>query len=196
MSYICFQVERCPDTDRAHVQGYMELKKYERMTWLQREISRTAHWEIRRGTQQQAIEYCKKEDTREEGPWEWGKPAPGQGYRSDLVSYKKAIFKGKRKRELAESHLTTMARFPKLYKELFGMVKRKRRMDLLVKLYIGETGRGKTRSVYDRYEDDDFWCMPNDNKAMWFDTYDGHKVVLLDDFAGRSSPIVTGKQLY
>ena len=32
------------------------------------------HLEIRRGTQQQARDYCQKHDTRVDGPWEYGTP--------------------------------------------------------------------------------------------------------------------------
>ena len=41
------------------------------------------HLEIRRGTQQQARDYCQKHDTRVDGPWEYGTPHKA-GKRNDI----------------------------------------------------------------------------------------------------------------
>jgi len=47
-----------------HLQGYLELKNPRQMVWLRRNLNGRAHWEKRRGTRRQAVEYCAKEETR------------------------------------------------------------------------------------------------------------------------------------
>lgn len=63
--YICFQVEKCPDTGRLHLQGYIELYRQFRLKGLKELLDcHDAHCEPRRGTRQEAMEYCKKDDSR------------------------------------------------------------------------------------------------------------------------------------
>lgn len=59
-----------------------------------------AHLEKRRGTVTEARDYCRKEDTREAGPFEVGTHTDGQGERSDLDTYAAAV------RRLAAEGLT------------------------------------------------------------------------------------------
>lgn len=47
-----------------HFQGYMEMEDRKRRQWMSRHVCREAHWEKRRGTQQQAIVYAEKQQSR------------------------------------------------------------------------------------------------------------------------------------
>lgn len=47
-----------------HYQLYLVLKERKRVTWLKKHIHPTAHWEKKRGTVAEAIDYVTKEDTR------------------------------------------------------------------------------------------------------------------------------------
>lgn len=62
-----------------HLQGYIELHAPIRLSamveWL-----RGAHFEPRRGTRDQARDYCMKEDSRLAGPWERGDFDTGKGW--------------------------------------------------------------------------------------------------------------------
>jgi hypothetical protein len=56
-----------------------------------------------------------------------------------------------------------------------------------VVVYYGPTGTGKTRAVMDNLPSpDDLWTYSGDG---WFDGYDGHKIVLFDDFSGSEFKI-------
>lgn len=83
VKYVAWQLEK-GEEGTLHHQGYVELDKTARITGLKK-INQKAHWEIRGGTQEQAIAYAQKEDTRVEGPWEQGEKAPGRGTRTDLA---------------------------------------------------------------------------------------------------------------
>ncbi|ESU40852.1 DNA-dependent RNA polymerase beta' subunit/160 kD subunit [Giardia duodenalis] len=67
--YVIWQLERAPTTNQLHVQGYVEFKNATRVAGAQRALGlpNTAHFEMRRGTREQARNYCKKDDTRLEG---------------------------------------------------------------------------------------------------------------------------------
>ncbi len=80
-TYVTWQKE---DAGTPHYQGYVEYAKPKRLSAMKK-ISNRAHWEPRFGTQQEAITYCTKEETRVDGPWELGtKSIPSQGKRNDL----------------------------------------------------------------------------------------------------------------
>ncbi len=56
----------------------------------------------------------------------------------------------------------------------------------LVILLYGESGVGKTRLVNDKYPVG-IQCFRKAPDSKWFDGYDAHNVLLLDDFAGAAS---------
>lgn len=87
MRYIVWQVEECPTTKKMHIQGYVEFKKSMRITGVKKELDDpTVHLERRMGSREQARDYCMKEKTRVQGPWELGLfKAGGQGRRNDLA---------------------------------------------------------------------------------------------------------------
>ncbi len=72
LGYGIFQIERGADGTE-HAQGYLEFSHSKTMggVKLLPGLSR-AHLEPRRGTREQAADYCRKEDTRLRGPFEFG----------------------------------------------------------------------------------------------------------------------------
>lgn len=95
-SYIIVNVEACPTTARIHWQGYCELSKQARWGQIKRTatILVGAHVETRKGSQQQAIDYCMKEESRVAGPFSYGEPngsrGPGKVTAQTIVDYIKA----------------------------------------------------------------------------------------------------------
>lgn len=79
IKYMVWQLERCPDTDRLHLQGYLEFKNPVSLATVKKvfHFAGNPHFEYRKWTQAAAIAYCKKEETRVEGtqPREWGMAA-------------------------------------------------------------------------------------------------------------------------
>jgi len=189
MHFLVYQ-EEVGDSGTHHLQGYCEF--LEQLS-LQQAVTLlscpTAHIERRRGTQAQAIAYAEKEDSRIDGPYRFGTPRT-QGQRTDLEAFKNEVFEGKRKRDLIHDHFGIIAKYPRFYDTLTMMNRPERSTPLVVTLLYGQTGLGKTRSVMERFGlDTDFFVAPLNNGTMWYDTYDGHKRVLLDDFSGAASHI-------
>ncbi len=188
--YLTWQLERA-DTGQLHLQGYIELLKTQYVSWLHKNISDTASYLVRRGTQAQATDYVHKEETRLQGPWVLGKQTEGQGERTDLESFRDAIGSGRTLTELKETHLPQLARYGRLYDRLKALYRPIRREGhgVEVVLLIGMPGMGKTRYVFDGWEmDPQFYELPSiRGGTLWVDGYDGHTKVLMDEFSGAAS---------
>lgn len=61
------QHEICPDTQREHIQGFVIFNTPQRVSALQRLLNDKCHVEARKGSKQQAADYCRKEESRKEG---------------------------------------------------------------------------------------------------------------------------------
>ncbi len=199
MEYLIYQEEQ-PEGGTYHLQGYCEFTRQRSLSQAKALLGGDeVHLEPRRGTQQQAIDYCKKLDTRvpHTEPYEEGTPRT-QGKRMDLEGFKNAVMEGTRLRDLLDDHWGVIARYPKFYQSLTMIHSPVRITTLVVTLHIGDTGLGKTRAVYDEFGDSpEFYRTPLSNNTIWFDGYDGQATVLLDDFSGASShlPLSTLLQL-
>ncbi len=192
MVYLVYQ-EEIGESGTHHFQGYCEFTEQLVLSAAKAILGGAqTHIERRRGSQEQAIAYCKKDDTRLAGaqPQEFGTPR-SQGKRMDLEAFKDEVMGNrKRKRDLLDDHFGIMARYPKFYDTLTMMNRPERSENLVVTLLFGQTGLGKTRSVMEEFgTNPDFFVAPLNNGTMWYDTYDGHSVVLLDDFSGAASHI-------
>ncbi len=189
MDYLVYQ-EEVGAEGNYHFQGYCEFAYAMNLAPAKELLGGpTVHIERRRGTQAQAIAYCKDPEKRiaHTEPYEEGTPRV-QGKRQDLEGFKDAVLSGKRKRDLMDDHFGIFAKFPKFYTTLTMMHRPRRSEELVVTLLIGDTGLGKTRFVYDAHgEDDEFYVTPLGEP--WYDGYDGHKFVLFDDFAGKMSKV-------
>lgn len=102
LRYMIYQ-EEVGANGTTHYQGYLELSKASRMAAIKKWPGfESAHLEVRRGTQDQAIAYCKKkDDTYRAGPWEFGEIVK-QGHRSDLKRVHEMVKDGKTDREICD----------------------------------------------------------------------------------------------
>ena len=75
------------------------------------------HYEIRRGTAQQAIDYCRKEDTRIAGDHrrEWGESVT-QGKRTDVIAFRDSVANGSTLVEMLDEYPRELALYPKFYR--------------------------------------------------------------------------------
>lgn len=122
--------------------------------------------------------YCRKAETRVDGPWEWGTDT--QGRRSDLAGPCQMVLAGKRERDVAEQHPEVYVKYFKGLQQLQRILKKPEPREKRVALFWGATGSGKTRMVYDNSEPDQLYnvfCT----KSPWFDGYTGQRIALLDE---------------
>lgn len=114
IKYAVWQLEKCPDTERLHLQGYAEFSKVYTLTGAKKlfheNYQRTVHLEKRKATQAKAIAYCKKEETRVEGPWEHGQPAI-RGQRNDIHAVMEMVADNKSYVDISQALPLQAARF-------------------------------------------------------------------------------------
>lgn len=163
LKYICWGTEKCPTTDRIHYQGFIIFNRTHRIPGAKRIIGGgdDAHLEPRRGTRQEARDYCRKDGEFSEF---------GQ---FDALTQKE-LFKqpiGILKNEYPEF-------FCRYYKGLYQLQdKGEKWRDVKVIIYWGETGTNKTRQCM---EQEDIYKL--DPPYKWYDGYMGERNILLDDY--------------
>jgi len=183
--YVIFQKERGEENQTDHYQGYLELTRNQRMSYVKRLMPR-AHLEIRKGTRDEARDYCRKEKTRIDGPWEAGQwNEKGQGCRNDLLTLRDDTLGRKRPRgEICRScNNNQQLRFVE------GLTKyipiRANFQPKNVVWCYGKSGAGKTRYVMEFVKDKDYYMA---DTAKWMDGYYGQDYVVMDELRAKDWP--------
>lgn len=180
--YMVYGEELGEEKQTPHLQGYCELKKRTRFKRLKMDFVHGAHLEKRRGTAQEAADYCKKDgQVTEIGAI--SKP----GKRNDLDDLKKAIQDGVQVKELFDNHFKTMMRYNRgalMYKNLCETTNEFKEVKVMV--YWGIAGSGKTRQAYEDDKDLYKLSFPSGGAGtLWFDGYQGQSTLLMDEFYGQ-----------
>ena len=185
MTFMLFQMEKCPSTGKLHLQGYLQMKKKSRMNRVKSFLPRGTHLENMRGTVQEAIAYCSKEETRIAGPWNYGTRPTTQGQRSDLLQVCEEIKRGATKRKIAEEFPEMVIKYSRGIDNLRYAVSESPRWRTLQVWWVwGKTGTGKTRLAMDSVQKvEDIFIVHSD--GTWWDGYDNQDTILFDDFYGQ-----------
>lgn len=171
-SYLVWSTET-GESGTPHVQGYGELAAQTRLSSIQKMLGGRAHIEAARGSHSQNIEYLTKTDPL---CFEWGTPR-AQGARTD-ISYAKALAMNGGLRAVTEECDSFQAvRIAEYYLKHH---ERARDSKPTVVWLHGPTGSGKSRLARDVAGADAYW--KDDTK--WWDGYDAHETVVIDDFRG------------
>ena len=163
--YYVWQFEKCPETERIHVQGYLRIKPGSRMRTAQIKAllgDDTAHLKKADGTDLDNQRYCTKESSRIRAGKEYGTPEAivvQQGERSDLESVVIALKEGATMGDLIRTFPMIVARYPRfldtvkntLMQEALSSVVDPTSLPIRtveVIAYVGPSGTGKTRAAY------------------------------------------------
>lgn len=184
--YCCWQLET-GESGTPHLQGYVEFLTAMRLNALRKLLP--CHWETRRGSQAQALSYVTKEDTRTEGPWEYGEKAE-DGKRKDLKECAALAMTGCSKRQLVEHNPEVFIKYAKGLESIRTMYIKPRTLQTQGIYVYGLQNSGKTYLMKKKYPNA-YW---KDN-TQWWDGYDGQSVVIWDEFQWDTTPINNIKQL-
>lgn len=184
VTYIIVQLEKCPQTDRLHWQGFCQLSKQRTRSSIQSRFP-GIHCERRKGSVHDCVNYCRKEESRERGPYTYG-DVPSQGRRTDLETIRDAIRGGASQLEVADAHFTEWVRYQRSFQLYRNLVAEPRQSKTYSLIYWGKAGTGKTRAAYDTYGMGRVYDLPRPNGgSIWFDGLSrSHDVLLIDDFYG------------
>lgn len=190
ISYMVFQQEKCPESERLHIQGYCELKKKMSFSAIKECFKNyTMHIENRRGSQQEAVDYCKKDESRVDGPYEWG-ILKKQGKRNDIVECKAILEETDSLYHVMMHNPSAFIKYHKGFSAMQSLIHEERENNKEYKLpettvLIGPSGCGKTKFVHDRHQKKDIFILNQSNsKNVWWCGYRQHKVLLIDEFNG------------
>lgn len=158
---------------------------------MKKHLSKRAHWEMMRASDtNDARKYCMKEETRVDGPWEFGKYVrttrthrSGRGRRTDIELFRDAIKSGQTEANLWDNFPNEMAKYPKMYSALHKPKKVREPPEVI--LLYGAAGTGKTKHFFDACPEDNWYITPVNNGTIWLDGYTGEQWVLFDDFSGN-----------
>jgi len=179
--YLIWQAERGAN-NTPHLQGYVLFNAPKRFSTVKKFLP-SAHWEPRNGTHEQARDYCSKEETHIDGPWTVG-DEPAQGTRTDLLSLKRSVDEGASTLQLWESHFQPMLKYHKgidRYMELKSQVRTEKSFVVVI---TGPTGTGKSHQA-NLFPN--IYSLPHPGTKggqIWFDGYDRHQTLLIDEFYG------------
>lgn len=187
MNFLACQVEQCPETDRLHIQGYLHLHEAMTFTALKAWCTKVgllegAHWEQRKGSHKQALDYVTKTDTRVHGPYIWGRE-PSQGDRTDFKIIKAAIDEGKDLDHLYDEHTSIMFRYDRSINAYLNRKQRAPTRQVTNVIWYGPPGVGKTTAAKGYAEKIFGKGVPiYYSRSGFFCDYADEKVILFDDF--------------
>lgn len=189
MDYICCQLEQCPTTKQFHWQGYVEMREREQLSMMKTVLAKTVHWEKRRGSQKEAIDYTKKDDTAVADTWfQLGVPHPPDA--SNMLSATVDDIKnGLTLQEIAVKHTKAVVIYGRGIRDTMKLLNPEPPNFRQVKcyLYYGAAGSGKTRKAIT--ENPEAYIKPNgawwDGLPLWTGMDEKLKVLILDDFYGN-----------
>lgn len=183
VAYSIFQIER-GESGTLHAQGYIQFRNPQSLSGVRSAISPRGHYEVRRGTHEQAKEYASKEDSRVSEPEEFGEARDSQGARSDLESIKEKLDSGAPMVEVAQSHFGSWVRYHKSFERYVTLIQQQRSWVTEAVVFWGPSGTGKSRRACEMAGPDAYWLpKPNSGRAFW-DGYVGQEIVVIDEFYG------------
>lgn len=184
---VVWQVELCPTTQRRHLQMLVMFNNAVRLRTVQ-SYRPGAHAEPRRGTLGEAIQYCRKEQTRVAGPFTLGQV-------DDTGD------DGAAKRPLSELLLSGDLGAIRRERPVFYLQNRQRIINFMregvhrtekteVHWYWGAPGTGKSRFAWETYPD----AYPKNAGHKWWDGYEGQDVIIIDDWSSETVMNLGGHQ--
>lgn len=170
-----------------HYQGYAEF--FDQLT--SKQIHKMNGWSrtalfMKKGTQQQAIDYCKKEDTRLEMWEEFGEKAPNgikTNKQTSLTWVVQDIQKGTTIKEIANLHGETFVKHHSGLTALSSIMAPERTEKSIGWIFYGEPNTGKSYMANSMFPNS-YHLAESSGNSYWFDGYDQGQNIIIDDFYG------------
>lgn len=158
-------------TGTPHLQGYLYFKNARTFSSVTKMIPR-AHFEVSKGTPEQNLNYCSKSNL-----WIKKGSPPTPGKRTDIDTTIQQLKQGANMRDITEVPRSYQS--VKMAEVWLKYHESPRDWKPEIRWYYGSTGSGKTRTAREWLQDDIYTAL---GTSRWWDGYDGHESVLIDDF--------------
>lgn len=197
IKYSIWKFEDSPKTGNTHVQGYVVFKNSTWRSTCRKLLDRT-WWHLANGKPEDNFKYITKEETtskkvKDPGPFEIGSiETVGQGKRNDIEVVANEIKEGKSLVDVAFNYPGMYVKYYKGFEVLRNTLQKQRDFKTKVYYYYGDTGKGKTstavKEVTDHYGENYYMKT---GMTKWWNDYDGHEVVIWDEFRYRPGGDIT-----
>lgn len=159
-----------------HLQIYVEFKNPRSFSAVCKKIG--GHIEVRKGTAKQASDYCKKDGKFEE----FGEIKNPNGVRKDYGIIKELTKEGMGIKSMLIEDVINDPLTLKFAENICKYLEPERNWDCKIIWLWGPTGTGKSKWAYEYCKDKSYWKANKSDK--WWDGYDGHEIVWIDDLRG------------
>lgn len=156
-----------------HLQGYVSFNSSTSFKTVKDAMPK-AHIEASKGTPQQNISYCSKQNVLFRDGEE-----PKMGKRTDLDDIREVIQNGGGMKDVVS--IATSYQSVKMAEAILKYTESSRKWKPKVLWFHGKTGTGKTKTAYEILGENCYTCM---GTGKWFEGYDAHENVLVDDMRG------------
>lgn len=183
--YLVCQVE---EVGHLHIQGYCQFANPIGLPGLKK-ICPEAHWEVRRGTHEQARDYAMKAESRVNGPWTLGHEKNEQGKRNDWAAVAEKAKQGcTRKQILLDApHLAPFVKGVDALIEA-SLPEPPLQRPLEVWYLWGPSDQGKTHRAFTAFPQA-YKIKGKYFEGKSFDGYSGQKVLILDEWRPDEWPM-------
>jgi hypothetical protein len=195
MTYCIYQ-EEIGESGTPHLQGYVSFsEKRTLVTVSQLPGLERARLATAKGSAAQNKTYCTKADALG-GPYEYGTPPAGQGQRKDLDVIADKLKQGVSLKRIAIDHPSDFIRYSTGLHKLQSYVapRRSDNDETICFVFFGAGGTGKSsfaRKLARRLSSEDgasgdvFSLSPSKGSGQYWDGYNQHDVVIIDEFKGN-----------
>ncbi len=159
------------ELETPHLHIYFELKDAKSFSKIKKEYPR-ANIQVAKGNNDQVRAYLTKQKLL----YENGKPS-AQGERTDIAKAKEVLEQTGKIADVVE--VVTSYQSIRMCECILKYKERKRRWKPKVEWYYGSTGSGKSKTAYEILGED---VYTTGKTIKWWEGYDAHEHVIIDDF--------------
>jgi len=172
------QGKEVSSTGTPHLQGYIILEKTQRLSGLKK-IHPHAHWEIAKGTTEENIKYCSKENNYEEIGQ---RPKSSKAIGEDERERWSLILKHAKEGTLEQHDPSTFFRHYSTAERIYAEYARPKPIERTCNVFYGATGTGKSYDACSQTDPNDTFVK--DPRSRFWYGYSGQKNMIIDEFRG------------
>ncbi len=183
VSYCVWQKEKCPKTDKIHLQLFVQFENRCRRSACLKLYQ--GDWRVARSVKD-VVAYCQKEDTRIDGPWTIGEAPVIQG--SKFHKLLDELKDGATEKDILLSYPGLSMRYSTGIRRARHLMTPARTQNTQIVWIWGPSGAGKTKYAEKAAKAGGRSVYIKDSTTKWWPCYNQQDCVIIDDFKGGLLP--------